>query len=72
MAVAGSQPGAFLAQERIGAAARQSGLVGHVLPGHGPVLGLAGEQDADQDAGRLAVRPLLAVLALAALVIVAG
>jgi hypothetical protein len=55
VAVAGGQAGAFLTQERIGAAAGQSGLLRDVLPGHRPVLALAGHQDPNQGAGRLAV-----------------
>jgi len=57
VAVAGGQPGAFLAQQRVGATTAEPGLVGHVLPGHRPVLGLASEQDADQRTRRLAVLP---------------
>jgi len=34
VAVAGGQAGTFLPQQRVGAGARQPGLVGHVLPGH--------------------------------------
>jgi hypothetical protein len=49
------QAGAFLEQQRIGAGAREPRLLRDVLPGHRLVLGLAGEQDLDQGAGRLAV-----------------
>jgi hypothetical protein len=58
VAVAGGQAGAFLPQQRIRPATGQPGAVGHVLPGHRPVLGLAGEQEPHQHAGRLAALPV--------------